>query len=110
MQGKKKLLKLYKIIFKYHKNLKDNFNLMIAFENFIKLQYSKSDLEIIIHKFMTIINTLIDQKTLTEGKEFLGTIFTKKQLQKILYNKIININLRTELINYYRKCFFGNHY
>ena len=40
-----------------------------------------------------------------DEKEFLDLIVSKEQLKKILYTKTINISLRTELINYYRKCF-----
>ena len=70
-----------------------------------RLQCFKRETEKIIKKFMTVLNTLIDQKTIVEEKEFLDMIVSKEQLKKILYTKTINISLRTELINYYRKCF-----
>ena len=54
---------------------------------------------------MTILNTLINHKALEEEKEFLDTILSREQLKLILYSKTINISLRAELLDYYRKCY-----
>ena len=104
-QVKKKSMKLCKIIFNYHITVKNYFTLMTSSKKSDRLQCFKRETEKIIKKFMTVLNTLIDQKTIIEEKEFLDMIVSKEQLKKILYTKTINISLRTELINYYRKCF-----
>ena len=105
VQVHKKSMKLCKIIFNYHITVKNYFTLMTSSKKSDRLQCFKRETEKIIKKFMTVLNALIDQKTIVEEKEFLDMIVSKEQLKKILYTKTINISLRTELINYYRKCF-----
>ena len=102
---KKSIMKLCKIIFNYHITVINYFILMTSSKKSDILQCFKRDTEKIIKKFMSVLNAILDQKTIVEEKEFLDMIVSKEQLKKILYTKTINISLRTELINYYRKCF-----
>ena len=102
---KKYTMKLCKIIFNYHVTVKNYFTLMTSSKKSDRLQCFKRETEKIIKKFMSVLNAMMDQKTIVEEKEFLDMIVSKEQLKKILYTKTINISLRTELINYYRKCF-----
>ena len=102
---KKITMKFCKIIFNYHITVKNYFILMNSSKKSDRLQCFKRETEKIIKKFMSVLNANLDQKTIVEEKEFLDLIVSKEQLKKILYTKTINISLRTELINYYRKCF-----
>ena len=132
---KKCTMKLCKIIFNYHVTVKNYFTLMTSSKKSDRLQCFKRETEKIIKKFMSVLNAILDQKTIVDEKEFLDMIVSKEQLKKILYTaildqktivdekefldmivskeqlkkilytKTINISLRTELINYYRKCF-----
>ena len=102
---KKCTMKLCKIIFNYHITVKNYFTLMTSSKKSDRLQCFKRETEKIIKKFMSVLNAILDQKSIVDEKEFLDLIVSKEQLKKILYTKTINISLRTELINYYRKCF-----
>ena len=102
---KKSTIKLCKIIFNYHYTVKNYFTLMTSSKKSDRLQCFERETEKIIKKFMSVLNANMDQKTIVDEKEFLDMIVSKEQLKKILYTKTINISLRTELINYYRKCF-----
>jgi len=101
----KKILKLCKIIFNYHKLIKNYFLLMTSSKKEDRIMVSKKETEKIVKKFMNIINSLINQRTIEEEKEFLNMILSREQVISLLYTKTINISLRAELLEYYRKCF-----
>ena len=100
-----KIIKLCKIIFNYHKLIKNYFILMTSSKKEDRIKGSKKVTEKIVKKFMNILNSLINHKTLDEEKEFLSLILTREQLTTLLYTKNINICLRSELLEYFRKCF-----
>ena len=100
-----KILKLCKVIFNYHRIIKNYFTLMTSSKKEDRIMGSKKDIEKIVKKFMNVINSLITQRKLEEEKEFLNIILTREQLTSLLYTKTINISLRAELLDFYRQCF-----
>ena len=101
----RKILKICKIIFNHHKIIKNYIILMTSAKKEDRIRGEKKETENIIKKFMTILNTLINHKALEEEKEFLDNILTREQLKTILYSKTVNISLRTQLLDFYRKCY-----
>ena len=101
----RKILKLSKIIFNHNKIIKNYITLMTSSKKEDRIKGAKKENENIVKKFMTILNTLINHRALEEEKEFLDTILSREQLKLILYSKTINISLRAELLDYYRKCY-----
>ena len=102
---KKKVMKMCKIIFNYHLTFKNYFILMASSRENDKLQCFKKETEKLIKKYMRIVNQLCNSKKIVEERDFLENITGKDQLKRILYAKTINISLRTELLEYYRKCY-----
>ena len=102
---RKKVMKILKIIFNYHLTFKNYFILMASSRENDKLQCFKKETEKLIKKYLRILTRLCTSKKIIEEREFLETITGKEQLKRILYAKTINISLRTELLEYYRKCY-----
>ena len=104
---KQKTLKLCKIIYNYHTLIKNYFVLMTSSKKEDRIIGAKKETEKIVKKFMRVINLLINQEMLEVEKDFLRMILTREQLISLLYTKTINISLRSELLDYYKKCFLG---
>ena len=102
---KQKTLKLCKIIYNYHKVIKNYFILMSSSKKEDRIMGNQKDSEKIVKKFLNVLNLLINQNILEEEKDFLRMIVSRDQLISLLYTKTINISLRKELLDYYRKCF-----
>ena len=100
-----KILKLLKIIFNYHTIIKNYFTLMTSSKKEERIMASKKETEKIVKKFMIVLNSIINQRKYQEEKEFLNLIISREQITNLLYTKTINISLRCELLDFYRKCF-----
>ena len=101
----RKILKLCKIIFNYHKIIKNYFTLMTSSRKEDRIIGAKKETEKIVKKFMAVLNSLINHKIIEKEKEFISTILSREQVTNLLYTKTINISLRSELLDFYRKCF-----
>ena len=101
----KKIMNLCKIIFNYHKIIKNYFTLMTSARKEDRIMGAKKDIEKIVKKFMAVLNSLMNHKTLEDERDFLSTILSREQIASLLYTKTINISLRAELLDFYRKFF-----